>query len=230
MESWKRRLKYYGIGFGIGLIFVFFFFQNRGCSWLPDNRVKNAILDRLIVVSDETKAEMKKLNISINDLIGVLNDGDVDFSKSVKDADDKVYLIQKDGKSFCFSLPKESFISEVVISDDPKQAKFSNKGELSFVRFPADENLIYVDSNSVLTCMQDELGLVDPKLILKEIKVSGKLILDKSDLKATPKAEHYIRFQHKGEEVNVRAIWYKNKVNITEIEVPYDTKCKKGMN
>lgn len=230
MESWKRRLKFYGIGFGIGLIFVFFFFQNRGCSWLPNNRVKNAILDRMIVVSDETKSEMQKMNITVDDLVQVLNDGDVDFGKSIKDAEDKAYVIEKDGKRFCFSLPKESFISEVVIADDASKAKFSDKGIGSIIRFPADENLIYVDSNSVLTCMQEELGLVDPKIILKDIKASGKINFDKSDLKASPKPEHYLTFIHDNKAVNVKAIWYKNKVNITEIEVPYDTKCKKGVN
>lgn len=230
MESWKRRLKYYGIGFGIGLIFVFFFFQNRGCSWLPDNRVKNAILDRLIVVSDDTKAELKKIGLSENDLVQVLNDGDVQFDKSKKDGDDKIYVVEKDGKQFCFSLPKESFISEVVVGGDASQAVFSKSGMGSIIRFPADENLIFVDSNSVLTCMQDELGLVDPKLILKEMKASGKINFDKSNLKATPKPEHYITFKHKDGVINVRAIWYKNKVNITSIEVPYDTKCRKGVN
>jgi hypothetical protein len=62
MESLWRRLKYYGIGFGIGLVFVIFFFQNRGCSWLPSNRVKNSILDRLVVASDETLEILKKKN------------------------------------------------------------------------------------------------------------------------------------------------------------------------
>ena len=65
MKSWIKRLKFYGIGFGIGLFFVAFFFQNRGCSWLPSNRVKNAILDRLIVVSDETESTMKLKDLTI---------------------------------------------------------------------------------------------------------------------------------------------------------------------
>lgn len=84
MDKLLRRLKFYGIGFGLGLIFIFFFFQNRGCSWLPGNRVKNAILDRVLVVSDEVRSEMNTLKLSDSLLIQALNDGDILFSESDK--------------------------------------------------------------------------------------------------------------------------------------------------
>ena len=47
--TFLRRLVYYLIGFGIGLIMVIFFFQNRGCSWLPENKVKETILRKIII-------------------------------------------------------------------------------------------------------------------------------------------------------------------------------------
>ena len=52
MTNLYRRLLYYGIGFGIGLVCVFFFFNNRGCSWLPENRVKEMVTERLIYIAD----------------------------------------------------------------------------------------------------------------------------------------------------------------------------------
>ena len=45
MGKFLRRLKFYAVGLGIGTIFTFMIFGNRGCSWLPDNRVKNMIAD-----------------------------------------------------------------------------------------------------------------------------------------------------------------------------------------
>lgn len=96
-SPWLRRLKYYGIGFGIGMIFVFFFFQNRGCSWLPENRVKNSILDRLVVVSESNAELMKAEGIDDDFIVGLLNDGDVDFSASQKREESKVYVIEKRG-------------------------------------------------------------------------------------------------------------------------------------
>ena len=85
MNSWIKRIKFYGIGFGIGLLFVFFFFENRGCSWMPSNRVKNAILDRLIVVSEKTEILMNQKGVDANDILLALNSGDIDFIKSRKD-------------------------------------------------------------------------------------------------------------------------------------------------
>lgn len=84
MESFWRRLRYYGIGFGIGLLFVFVFFQNRGCSWLPANRVKNSVLDRLLVIPDHQEKAMNDKHVNVKDIVNALNEGDVEFSESKK--------------------------------------------------------------------------------------------------------------------------------------------------
>jgi hypothetical protein len=94
MTTFLRRLKYYGIGFGVGMIFVFFFFQNRGCSWLPDNRVKNSILDRVLVMSSDEMFHFHKATIYNEDIIALLNDGDVDFKKSKTEGEMKIYFIK----------------------------------------------------------------------------------------------------------------------------------------
>src|SRR5690606_27248461 len=98
MTNFWRRLKYYGFGFLLGMLFLVFFFNNRGCSWLPGNRVKNTILDRLIVVSDETQMIMDQKGIKNDDLIEALNDGNVLFDESNKNDENKAYLIEKDGQ------------------------------------------------------------------------------------------------------------------------------------
>ena len=48
-HTFLRRLFYYLIGVGIGLIFVFFVFGNRGCSWLPQNKVKETINHKILI-------------------------------------------------------------------------------------------------------------------------------------------------------------------------------------
>jgi hypothetical protein len=215
MENLWRRLKYYGIGFSIGIIFVIFFFQNRGCSWLPGNRVKNSVLDRLIVMSDDTEAVLKKKGISKEDIVGVLNDGDVEFGESNKDAASKVYIIEKDGIKYAFTLPYESFISEVFIEGDASKVKNSSKGFGSIIHYPADENLVYPDSTTLMTCQQEELGLIEPKKIFDLIKKSGKFDFEKSKLDERPKPMHYLVFTHKNKQLGAKVIWYKNKLNIT---------------
>lgn len=227
MQNTLRRFKYYGIGFGIGLIFVFFFFKNRGCSWLPENRVKNAILDRVLVVSEQSLESFKKANLTEQELVNVLNDGDVLFSESVKDKDDKIYMIEKEGVKFAFTLPEESFISEIFPAESVKGIKNSTKGYGKMLRFPMDQDLVFVDSNKTVTCQQNSLHLVNPRDILKRLKSGGKIDFERSNLKAEPKAEHFIVFQNNGKEIGANVIWYKNKLNITSFEIPGDTLCGK---
>lgn len=215
MSTFTRRLKYYGIGFGIGLVFIFFFFQNRGCSWLPSNRVKNAILDRLIVVSDSTNLVLKSKGLSVDDIVNALNVGDVQFDESDKDKQSKIYIIEQDNVKFAFTLPYESFISEVQIREKNKKINATKNGLGTILHYPNDEYLVYPDSTQLVTCQQEALGLIEPVKILKLIKKTGRFDFQKSHLKQRPKPEHFITFESKGETVGAKIIWYKNKLNIT---------------
>lgn len=233
MESIYRRLKYYGIGFGIGLIFVLFFFQNRGCSWLPDNRVKNSILDRVLVLPDTEIDQLEKFGLTRKDLTMILNDGEVLFEESKKEGNPKVYVIEKEipskGKmKFFFSLPKESFISEIHFSKkNAVKQKNTTIGFGELIYFPADENLIFPDTTASITCQQDKLGLINSKDILKLLKKSGQIDFSKSHLKSNPKPEHYLVFTDKeGRTVGCNVIWYKNKLNIISIDSSFKNECK----
>jgi hypothetical protein len=232
MDSLFRRLKYYGIGFGAGLVFVIFFFQNRGCSWLPDNRVKNSILDRILVLPDSESNQMKKFGLTKKDLTLVLNDGEVIFEESKKEGNPKVYVVEKNiaskGKTkFFFTLADESFISEIHFSEkNAKKTKYTSEGFGELIYFPADDNLVFPDSSQIVTCQQDELGLINPKDILKYLKKSGKIDYSKSNLSAKPKPEHHLIFKdNKGREIGCNVIWYKNKLNITNFSIPFKSKC-----
>lgn len=226
MSTFLKRLKYYGIGFGIGLVFIFFFFQNRGCSWLPSNRVKNAILDRLIVISDSTDLVFKSKGLNKQDIVNALNEGDVHFDESDKDNKSKMYIIELNDIKYAFSLPYESFISEVQIREKNKEILPTTKGLAKILHYPNDDNLVYPDSSRVVTCQQEILGLIEPKKILNAIKKTGRFDFERSNLKRTPKPEHYITFKSNGELVGAKIIWYKNKLNITSFVSNKTENCK----
>ena len=202
----------------MGLIFVFFFFQNRGCSWLPGNRVKNTLLGRLIVVSDATEATMNERGLNEEDIIAVLNDGDVDFEGSEKEGESKVYIIEREGVSYAFTMPYESFISEVFIDAKKGDISPSIEGTGDIIRFPVDENLVFPDSSDIMICQQDSLDLEDPKEILRLLKKDGRIDFAKSDLSERPKPLQYLVFTLEGKEIGAKAIWYKNKLNIISFE------------
>jgi hypothetical protein len=224
MESFWRRLRYYGIGFGIGLLFVFVFFQNRGCSWLPSNRVKNSILDRILVLPDDQEKAMKGRGVTQKDIIGALNEGDVSFSESKKKDALKVYKIEHQrstGKSivFFFTLPKESFISEVHFTErNAFHVVNSRKGKGRIIRVPNDEALVFLEPDPLVKCMVDRFFSKKEKGVLRALKTKGSIDFDKTRFNARPKANQSLLLKGLGGQiVRAEAIWYKNKVNITSM-------------
>lgn len=94
MEKFRTRLKYYLLGLGIGLVFMYFLFGSRGCEWLPENRVKNMIAEKEIFIGDSIQDLMICKGVTNSDIYRFLNeDGDVEFSLSKTDIDPKEYHI-----------------------------------------------------------------------------------------------------------------------------------------
>ncbi len=228
MKTFFDRLKIYAIGFGIGMVFVFFFFQNRGCSWLPDNRVKNSILDRVIVVQSDVELQLKKKGINQKEIVALLNDGDVDFSKSKKDGQFKIYLVSKDKLKLFFTLPNESFISEVRLANVAvNSVKNSIKGTGKLIHFPKDDELVFADTTKLVTCQQQAFGMIENRKILKSLKKQGLIDFEKSDFNIKPKALQYLFFKDKkGRKIGASAVWYKNKISIDHFDLPFETDCQ----
>lgn len=227
MSPFLRRLKYYGLGFAFGSVFVFLFFQNRGCSWLPANRVKNAVLDRVISISDVEQQQLAKRGIKNKDIILLLNNGKVDYDASKKNGNMKVYKIYNDELKLYFTLPNECFIAEVKsCRKAAKDVKSTTTGMGSLIHFPKDDHLVFVDTTSQLSCKLEQMGQIQQDLILKSLKKVGRIDFSKSVLDAKPKAKVYLWFNDaKGKQVGSTSIWYKNKINIHQIDLADTTQC-----
>jgi hypothetical protein len=158
MDNFFRRLKYYGLGFGMGLIFVFFFFQNRGCAWFPENRVKNVILRNVLVLNETNINQLSKLDLVDSTLVQAINLGDVDFSASDKKSPTKIYVFNcktPKGKSFTchISLNEATFISEIFFTQaKASKTKVSKEGEGNFIHFPVKKDFVYLDSTEIADC------------------------------------------------------------------------------
>ncbi len=103
MDKLWRRLKFFAIGLGFGCILVYFTFGNRGCSWLPGNRVKNMIGEKEIIIGDSVSALMKCNELNNDDIYELLKtNGDVEFSLSETHSKPKIYYIEgdKDGSTY----------------------------------------------------------------------------------------------------------------------------------
>jgi hypothetical protein len=220
MDKFINRLKYYGVGFGIGLAFIFIFFQNRGCSWLPENRVKNSILERVIVVSDVEKSILKSKGISNEQVIELLNTGEIDYDKSLKEGKTKIYYLSNDKVKIYFTLPEDNYISEVKFASK-NVAKITNSaiGMGTLIHFPNDKDLIYVDTLPILTKQQEELGFINQQLILKSLKKFGRVDFSKTLYFKKPKPIVFLSyFDTKGNLISSKTFWYKNKITIKSFE------------
>lgn len=220
-SSFIKRLKYYGIGFGIGIIIVTFLLPNRSCSWTPANRVKNMVLGRMVTINDIEWQLMQSKGITKEDVISVLNDGKVNFKDSKKEGDSKVYVIDKkiEGKGnyrFYFTLPNESFISEVKIGEvDAKNVRNTTTGYGRFISVPMDEYLVYPDSTAKVSCQMENLEVKNVKQLYKDIEKTGRINFAKTNFDTKPKAEHLIEYIQGNDTVAFQSVWYKNKIFIS---------------
>lgn len=82
MKFW-RRLKIYLIGFGFGLIIVYFMFEDRTLNtWTPQQRVLTLIDSLNIEVSEKATCQITCLNLKEEQWQQIQQEASVDFSES----------------------------------------------------------------------------------------------------------------------------------------------------
>lgn len=225
MKNFLRRLKYYGIGFAFGLVFVFFFFKDRGCSWKPDNRVKNTILGRVLVVPESEQAAFDKLGLNDTTIVAFLNDGDANFSASKKDGATKVYQVSKEIKGkevkLWFTLPQDAFISEVRF---PKgsvlNVKNTKTGMGKMIRFPLVETIVYLnEDDSYFNKMKEKYDLNDSKEVENYLKKNGKIDFAKSNLTSSPYPIQKIVFETPTKlRVTASSYWFEEHITVESFD------------
>lgn len=230
-----RRFQYYGIGFIIGLIFVVIFFQNRGCAWLPANRVKNTFLDKVLILPDSEVSKFKLAGIDEQDIISFLNDGKVNFGASIKDPNvfPKSYVLEQKihGKEhrIQISLYEDSYIAPVHYLEENDEVQLFPKldGKGSFLRIPRDSALVFIDSkSSYINCKASELYSQEPSVLIHALKETGRIDFSKSNL-MLPKAEHLIEFQFSnGQEVKAKTIWFESRISFKDFFWPEPLPCE----
>jgi hypothetical protein len=185
------------------------------------------------VLSDNELANIKKLGLTKNELIISINSGDVDFKKSKKNNRYKVYHFDCEtprGKKFqCnITLNEDSFVSEVQIGNkNGFKVKNTNKGLGSFIYFPKEKDFVFMDTTDLILCQQEAIKLVNENKLFNQIRKTGKLNFEKSNLEIQPKPEHWIQFRDKKNRlIEANAIWYKEKIQINRFILPFKIDCE----
>jgi len=92
-----KRFGFYGFGFIIGLLLLFFFLNGKkaGCDYGPDSRTLKNIKIKQRVFSTQSLQELKKNNLDTATVSSLLKLGDVNFGESNTKLDScKVYVIE----------------------------------------------------------------------------------------------------------------------------------------
>ena len=92
-----KRFGFYGFGFIIGLVLLFFFLNGKkaGCDYGPDARTLKNIKIKQRVFSTQSLQELKKNNLDTATVSSLLKFGDVNFGESNTKLDScKVYVIE----------------------------------------------------------------------------------------------------------------------------------------
>ncbi len=80
----KYRFAYYGVGFfmGIGLVLFFLNGKKASCNFFPNERVLNMLTKKHREYSSEVLELMTQQKVDSTAIANILQEGDVDFSKS----------------------------------------------------------------------------------------------------------------------------------------------------
>ena len=221
MTNLYRRLLYYGVGFGIGLVCVFFFFNNRGCSWLPENRVKEMVTERLIYIADSNLNILENLKIKEEELSAFLMNADVIFSKSEKTSNPQIYHLEgptdSNDKFVCqIVLHKDALTCELVPNQfSAKNTKPTKKGLAKPIHLPPKKNLFYSDSSAHTICQRKALGIEEDSTLRALFLKNGRINISQTDLTKKPKPSYAMVFTtDQGEEVTIFATYFKEKARI----------------
>jgi hypothetical protein len=230
MESFWRRLRYYGIGFGIGLILTFGIFNTRGCSWMPGNRVKEAMNARIWVMDQDVMADfLKKEQLDKKTFYTAIQDADIAFTKSIRSGNHKVYDLTftnvKDQEIHCLArMTDESFVVEFVpfvASVKALKKKKQKPFAASILYVPGNKHLVYSDSRPALQEHLKALGIRNDKQLQKRF-YKGTFSPVLSRLNEQPRPLHVFRFTPKAgskDSITTTCIWYKDKIKVVDLKV-----------
>ena len=119
MDDMRQRFTLYGIGFAMGIVIVFFFLGGKraSCNWMPNDRILNIIERKQLIFGDAIEQNLKEAEADSLDILAILKNGDIDFSKSrVKNEPCRLYWIEGQGKQSSLLISVELCDSVATVS------------------------------------------------------------------------------------------------------------------
>ncbi len=228
MDKLTNRIRYFAIGLLFGTMIVYFMFGNRGCAWLPENRVKNMIGEKEIIVGDSILDVMNCMELTNDDMYALLKDeGEVEFSESITDSIPKVYYIEaeKDENLYWskFALYEDKGLAEIVeVYRDGKEACTSQKSNqyTSTLPLPHKDVIAIIESHEFrildqAQCEMEHYGLTEDALF--KFHKSATIDIQSSQPRLSPNPDYVMIGEIDGKPYTIKYIIGENRTRISFI-------------
>lgn len=192
MKFW-RRLRFYGIGLAIGTILTFIIFGNRGCSWLPENRVLKRVATSSMEITGDALCRAECMGLHPDDLYKALSSEEMEvyFSESDTKAENKHYILKGDHKGDeleigVLLIDTLARVDEVALSGFSGDCDCSDAREGNFILWKPEDVLrkellgLTPGVTSTARCQLESIGLT--KEALADVLRKGSLDYELSDL------------------------------------------------
>lgn len=195
---------YYGIGLGLGLLFVSILFGTRGCNWLPENRIKASVFSQIIALDT---LEIQKA-LTNRDYVNLLSASKVNFGLSMRKGEPKAYYF-----SNVKTLEQPHFLQVIFETDgvvallkpipENQQAKAHiNDLWLPIIHIPGDTSFISF-SDEVVNDVR-YFGL-NRELIYNALKSNGSVQTVAYDTDPQRRKIHVFLFEANNRKFRIRA-------------------------
>jgi hypothetical protein len=155
-----RRLRIYAVGVGLGCLISWGFFKGRGCTdWTPSHRVTELLTQNVLIANDTVLAKMKTNKIEIGDIVQLIQNGEVNFSKSKTDESPQIYVLEGTN-----------------VIDEPYSASFSvNKDEGKFLHDTISYLIGVTGRDAISSTSENKVIHLSDKMKSKIVNMDSKL-------------------------------------------------------
>ena len=178
--NFLNRLKFYLVGFILGLFLVYSLFNDREWDWLPENKIKKFLLANTIKINIE-KSEALYLNESFSKKVfDVVINGNVLFSKSETKTDTKNYFLESNNDTISIDISFNDSTCRITSFNNQKFTRNQSVNHIdtnvymdNFNFYKVVEKLKKKYSKEFITDLENfQLNEIDVEKNLKKIKVN----------------------------------------------------------
>ena len=210
--NFLNRLKFYLLGFILGLFLVYSLFNDREWDWLPENKIKKFLLANPIKINIE-KSEVLYFNESFSKKVfDVVINGNILFSKSETKTNTKNYFLESNNDTISIDITFDDSTCRIISVNNQN---FTRNKSISHI----DTN-IYMDNFNFYKVLEK----FEKKYSKEVIRDLENYQLNELDIEKNLKTININWVKSNG--FKIANPFYRGRINIQELD--YEIYMEKG--